>query len=207
MKTTLKQELRTQLNHIIGYCEQIGVKRVVGTSLVTYNNLWYNGVDHQNTNVDPGTTQLQDPVLDANFYPQEGSPCIDAGAATLVWNGSTVTAAPYGGAAPNLGAKENAASLSAGGALAPDGFSLAAPRPNPARGEFAVTFTLDGTSPARIELLDLAGRRVAVRALGGSEAGSRVVRFTEAREIPAGIYLVRLSQGARSLTRRVVIIR
>ena len=195
------------VNNIIQNAGQIGVKRVIGTSLVTYNSFWYNGADLENANVDAGTTVLQDPLLDPNFFPSVGSPCIDAGATALVWNGSTVTASPWQGRAPDLGAKETAAVLSAGGGRTPDGLSLATPRPNPARGEFAVGYTLAGAGPARIELLDLAGRRIAARAVDGGGTGSNVVRFSEARDLPAGIYLVRLAQGGRFLTRRVVVIR
>jgi hypothetical protein len=195
------------MNNVIQHAGEIGVKRVAGASLVAYNSLWYNGLDLENANVDPGTTLVEDPLLDPNFYPQSGSPCIDAGAPALLWTGSNVTAPPYQGAAPDLGAKETAAVLAAGGAPAPRGLSLAAPRPNPARGEFTVGYGLAGDSPARIELLDLAGRRVAARVVDGGGSGSSIVRFSEARDLPAGIYLVRLSQGGRFLTRRVVVIR
>ena len=195
------------MNNIIQNSDQIGMKRVIGTSLVAYNSFWYNAQDLENANVDAGTTVLLDPLLDPNFYPQQGSPCIDAGATALLWNGSTVTASPWLGRAPDLGAKETAAVLSAGGGRSPDGLMLAAPRPNPARGEFSVGYTLAGTTPARIELLDLAGRRIAARDLAGGGTGSSVVRFSEARDLPAGIYLVRLAQGGRFQTRRVVVIR
>jgi hypothetical protein len=47
-----------------------------------------------------------DPRLDANHELLPGSPCIDAGTVSLVWNGHTVTAPAYSGAAPDLGARE-----------------------------------------------------------------------------------------------------
>jgi hypothetical protein len=85
--------------------------------------------------------------------------------------------------------------------------ALAALRPNPSRSGFTVAFTLPDGSPARIELMDLAGRRILARVLEGLGPGSHVVKLPEARTLPAGVYLVRLSQGARSLTARGVVIR
>ena len=52
-------------------------------------------------------------------------------------------------------------------------FALAGARPNPALArELAVAFTLAGGAPARLEVLDLAGRREYARALTGLSAGA-----------------------------------
>ena len=196
------------MNNIFVSAAQIGVKRVAASSLVTYNDFWSNGTAHTGSNVNAGSTLLQNPLLDANYDLQAGSPCIDAGAASLVWNGNPVSAPPYSGTAPDLGAHETSGPpLSADAILPPAELVLAGVRPNPSGNEFTVAFTLPDASQARIELMDLAGRRLVVRDLGGLGRGSHVVSLPEVRTLPAGVYLVRLSQGGRSLTRRGVVIK
>jgi parallel beta helix pectate lyase-like protein len=197
------------LNNIFVGASQIGVKRVAASSQVAYNDFWSNGTDYTGSNVDVGTCLLQDPLLDPNHDLQAGSPCIDAGAASIVWNGATVRAPPYSGAAPDLGADESSFGppLSADPTVPAAGLRLAGVRPNPSRHELSVTFTLPDAAPARIELIDLAGRRISLREVGGLGPGSHVVSFPEVRTLATGVYLVRLSHGGRSLTTRAVVIR
>jgi hypothetical protein len=84
-------------------------------------------------------------------------------------------------------------------------FALKGVRPNPASGPLTLSFSLAHSSPARLELVDLSGRRVFVRQVGDLGAGSHVVRLDSA--LPAGIYVVRLTQGARTLTTKATIVR
>ncbi len=77
---------------------------------------------------------------------------------------------------------------------------------NPARGNLRVSFSLADARPARLELLDLAGRRVRdadVTAFGPGRHGVDLAR----ESMPApGMYWVRLSQGGRAITKRVAVI-
>jgi hypothetical protein len=67
--------------------------------------------------------------------------------------------------------------------------------------------SIAATGPARLELMDVMGRRVASRELAPS-AGLRIrVELGEANSLPPGLYLVRLSQAGRSTTARSVILR
>ncbi|HEY6193832.1 MAG TPA: T9SS type A sorting domain-containing protein [Candidatus Eisenbacteria bacterium] len=85
--------------------------------------------------------------------------------------------------------------------------ALAPVYPNPARGELSVALSLPASGPATLELLDLAGRRVAVRAIPAAGPGPRTESFArEARSLPAGMYFVRLSQSGASVVRRVVLL-
>ena len=86
-------------------------------------------------------------------------------------------------------------------------FALAGVRPNPAVKELVVAFSLPDGSPARLEVFDLAGRRVAVREVGALGGGSHVVRLGDGGALDSGIYLVRLTRGGRRLTTRAVVIR
>jgi hypothetical protein len=86
----------------------------------------------------------------------------------------------------------------------PLAFALHAPEPNPAAaGAFALRFSLPSGEPARLALLDVAGRRVASMDVVG--AGNHVVRFGESTRLAPGVYMARLTQGARSATTRVIV--
>ncbi len=89
----------------------------------------------------------------------------------------------------------------------PAGFALAPPRPNPARGELDLQFSLERSGDASVEVLDVSGRVVARRSLPDAAAGAHAVTVAEARALPAGLYFVRLVQGERREQRRVVIAR
>ena len=85
--------------------------------------------------------------------------------------------------------------------------ALLGARPNPAVGSLWIAFTLPNPAPATLGLFDLAGRRVRVRDVGSLGAGEHRVHLDEGGPLPAGIYVVRLAQAGRTLTRRVAVIR
>ena len=96
------------------------------------------------------------------------------------------------------------AGVDGGGPLA---LSLEGARPNPAYGgALSVAFTLPEAASARLELVDVGGRRVAGREVGALGAGRHVVALGAERRLPPGLYLLRLSQGARARVTRVVVI-
>ena len=80
-------------------------------------------------------------------------------------------------------------------------------RSNPSPRELAVAINLPDASPARLELFDIAGRRLASREVGALGAGSHVVTLGDGRAFAPGTYIVRLSHGARALTTRGVFLR
>ena len=86
-------------------------------------------------------------------------------------------------------------------------FALTGLRPNPSRGSrLGVEFTLALASPARLELLDVGGRRVAAREVGTLGAGSHVIDLAAGRRLAPGLYMVRLTQGVQVRTARAVIL-
>jgi hypothetical protein len=84
--------------------------------------------------------------------------------------------------------------------------SLAGARPNPARGGMVrVHFALPDEAPARLDLLDVTGRRVAGHDLGTLGAGRHAIALGQNREIRPGVYWLRLAHGNRALTSKVVV--
>ncbi|MGH7731273.1 MAG: PKD domain-containing protein, partial [Candidatus Eiseniibacteriota bacterium] len=77
--------------------------------------------------------------------------------------------------------------------------------PNPAGSELWVEFSLADRGPACVELMDVAGRRVAVREVGSFGPGRH--RLAVRDDLPTGVYLVRLVQGARTRVAKVAVLR
>ena len=197
------------MNNIIYGCSQVAMKRILTSSFVSHTNLCNNAASWLDSNVDMGTTLWANPRLDVDYTLQGGSPCIDAGAVSLAWNGKKVSADSYLGAAPDLGARESDGGtvVSVPRPARPTGMAIDGVRPNPASNSVAVSFTLRDRSPARLELLDPAGRMVLAQELGALEPGSHAVKLPATRALPAGVYLVRLAQGGRSVAASMVIAR
>jgi hypothetical protein len=86
-------------------------------------------------------------------------------------------------------------------------FSLDGARPNPAVDHVSAAFSLANDTPASLSLLDVMGREVSRRDVGGMGAGRHVVALDEGIRTPPGLYWIRLTQGTRSLMARAVVIR
>jgi len=88
------------------------------------------------------------------------------------------------------------------------GLELRGAWPNPASSHLTIGFTLPSDGPARLELIDLAGRRVLARDVGALGAGAHQLDLSrEAGALRPGVYSIRLTQGGRALTRKVAIVR
>jgi hypothetical protein len=95
--------------------------------------------------------------------------------------------------------------------LPPLAVSLLAPWPNPARERVTFGLALPRDATVRVEVFDLAGRRVALIAEGARPAGESRIAWRPAdergRALDPGIYLVRARIGGRSETRRFAVVR
>jgi hypothetical protein len=88
------------------------------------------------------------------------------------------------------------------------GIQLEPIRPNPTTGQnIVVHFVLPSAAPARLEMMDVAGRIVSTQEVGALGAGPHAVNLEGARRLQPGMYLVRLSQGVVRKTTRAVVIR
>jgi hypothetical protein len=91
-----------------------------------------------------------------------------------------------------------------GGAAA---FALGEVHPNPGPGDrLSVEFVLPNAAPARLELVDVGGRRVAAREVGTWGPGRHTVDLASGHHVAAGVYLVRLTQGPNARVQRIVVI-
>src|SRR5262245_28934947 len=72
--------------------------------------------------------------------------------------------------------------------------ALAGFRPNPASGAPVVAFALADRAPATLEVLDVTGRRLVSREVGGLGAGAHTLRLEDAALRP-GMYWIRLIQS------------
>jgi hypothetical protein len=82
-------------------------------------------------------------------------------------------------------------------------FALQRVAPNPVAEEMTVSLVLPSSDLATLELVDVAGRRWLDREVGGLGAGMHRVDLA-AEQVPAGLYFLRLVQGSRVATARVV---
>lgn len=80
-------------------------------------------------------------------------------------------------------------------------------RPSPAQGAFTVAFSLTGETPAWLEVVDVAGRRVLREELGRLRSGPHSLRLGEGASLPAGVYTVRLREAGRTVSRSLVVVR
>ena len=89
----------------------------------------------------------------------------------------------------------------------PLAFALDPVRPNPLRGgTLTVHFTLASATPASLELLDVAGRRIARREVGSLGAGRHALGLGDGCRLAPGLYLVCLRRGTDTRVRRVAVL-
>ncbi|MEO7868845.1 MAG: FlgD immunoglobulin-like domain containing protein [Candidatus Eisenbacteria bacterium] len=92
----------------------------------------------------------------------------------------------------------------------PAAITLSAPRPNPARAMVAFDLALPMSARSRVEVLDLAGRSVALLHDGELEAGPHALQWNgrdaEGRRASPGVYLVRARANGGEIAKRIVLL-
>ena len=79
--------------------------------------------------------------------------------------------------------------------------------PNPARGgRLHLSYVLPETGTARFELFDVRGRRLDARTLPDAPAGPGSIQWGAGARLSAGVVWMRLTQGAKSLTTKAVVL-
>ena len=87
-----------------------------------------------------------------------------------------------------------------------EAFALESAYPNPSVTTATLRYTLPDAADATLAVYDVLGRRVAVLAEGVLAAGSHTATF-DAAGLPSGVYVARLTVGARSLTQKLLVVR
>ena len=77
--------------------------------------------------------------------------------------------------------------------------------PNPVTGDLRVAFTLASAERATLDVLDLAGRRVASREVGSLGPGRHLLPLELSPRPAPGVYWLRLSHGQALLRRKIVL--
>jgi uncharacterized protein (DUF362 family) len=94
---------------------------------------------------------------------------------------------------------------------APHGVLLLSPYPNPTRHSSTLRFDCAGDVNARLEIVDVQGRRVRTMAAGRFGAGRHTIvwdgRDERGRLVPSGVFFSRLDAAGRTQERRVTLIR
>lgn len=86
------------------------------------------------------------------------------------------------------------------------GFGIVNLRPNPANGPIVATVELPNEGPARIELVDAAGRLLESQTFAFWRQARGAVHFNQSRTLPPGIYWLRLTQGSRRAVKKLVVL-
>ena len=90
--------------------------------------------------------------------------------------------------------------------VAPAGFALEPSYPNPVADSATIPYTVAEPARVRLELIDVAGRRLAVL-VDRTHVPGRYTLTYDARRLPAGAYLLYLTDGARSRTQPLTVAR
>jgi probable HAF family extracellular repeat protein len=90
--------------------------------------------------------------------------------------------------------------------VVPASFDLAVLGANPVHGALQMICSFAHPGPATLDLVDIAGRRVATRQLNGN-ASEQQIAIPEAGALSPGVYFARLRQGAGARVARVVLVR
>ncbi|MBM3287105.1 MAG: T9SS type A sorting domain-containing protein [Candidatus Eisenbacteria bacterium] len=90
-------------------------------------------------------------------------------------------------------------------------FALHAAAPNPTRGSTSIRYSLPRKGDVRLQVFDLAGRRVRVLHDGPAGGGTKVLVWDgtneQGRAVASGVYFLRLTWRDRSASGRVVLLR
>ena len=124
---------------------------------------------------------------------------LGSGQAIVVWSD-----ARSGVSAPYAARLSPFAPVTAVQAVTAPRLALASASENPARGAFALRFTLPTAGPASLDVMDIAGRRVRHDAWRALAAGAHEWRSNGL--LPPGVYLARVTHGGESSAARVVVL-
>jgi probable HAF family extracellular repeat protein len=87
-----------------------------------------------------------------------------------------------------------------------EAFAIRGFAPNPSPASPTVAFALPTPGPARLDVLDVMGRRVASREWVSLEAGAHTIPLGAEVRLPPGVYVVRLTFAAETITANGIVL-
>jgi hypothetical protein len=148
-----------------------------------------------------GTLQLTLIVDSQNAFDLDGN------AVSMDISGQIAASGPYLPGAASLPETVNLSVISPAAvaeAQTPGPFRLTGVYPNPVRGRATIELSLDAAADVDVAVFDLLGREVDAISAGRLSIGEHDLEW-DASALPSGLYVVRLSAGARSVTKSVVV--
>jgi hypothetical protein len=128
-----------------------------------------------------------------------GSDLIDAG---------TYVGLPYNGAAPDLGCFETGGISSiVTESTQPRTFELGQNYPNPFNPSTSITFSVDKTAKATLDVFNLLGQKVLTLFDNVAESGTSYKVTLRAGNLSSGVYFYRLQSGTTSETKKLILLR
>ena len=88
----------------------------------------------------------------------------------------------------------------------PVGFGIMQLAPNPTSGPISLIAELRNEGPARVEVVDAAGRVLEIRNFDFASQARGVVRLNQEGRLAPGIYWLHLTQGARRTSRKFIVL-
>ncbi len=179
------------VNNLFLASSESGIKGLTGQSILSHSLFHQNQRDLEDTGIPHRELLFKNPLLDPQFIPDPGSPCIDRGTPILMVNGDTLLNIPeedFTGTAPDIGALESG--YTASRRPTPPEAELAA-LPNPF-GDF-LTVRQSGSLPLENFCLRIWNRNGILMAEKSPDQFP--FRF-DTSEIPAGLYLMEI-QGKK----------
>jgi len=145
-----------------------------------------------------------------NYNLQEDSPCIDRGTTIFIWEGDTLVGLSpdeYIGLAPDMGAFESTIIVKINEQPAPPHkFILYQIYPNPFNSTTTIEFTIPKSAFVNITVYDVMGRLIKNIVNEITDAGIYSVKW-DASDLPSGIYLITLSTGTYSQTKKALLLK
>jgi hypothetical protein len=189
-------------------CIEFGNKRSIGAFAVQTANSWMSPFTTPTAGdfVSVDTAGVRGPrkpdgsLPDVSFmHLATGSQFVDAG---------TDVGLPFNGSAPDLGCFESSGVTSvASVSAALHTFELGQNYPNPFNPSTDITFSVDKTGKAMLEVFDLLGQKMLTLFDDVAESGTLYKVKLHAGNLSSGVYFYRLESGTRSELKKLVVLK
>ncbi len=178
--------------------------------------------DVQSGHAGAGNLNLDPMFADSNFYLATGSPCIDAGDSSYIYNDPPNPADTTMALYPSKGTRRNDMGAYGGpmrmvlsnqiigirrvNSNIPNGFSLNQNYPNPFNPSTLIIYQLPKGGFVSLRLYDITGRQVGILVNSIQQAGTYKYDLN-ASDLPSGFYFYKLESNGFSGTRKMVLIK